>query len=219
MFWSHRVEGVNGAGRWRGRRERVLLHHLQSLHRTVCDRRAQFNEAVFLVFSPPSPQMALLFLLLLPCTLCSRLCAYLPFSYPLTSVSSLTAHFLLPPHPTLPFQYLCAPISLRWIIAPRTALPTQVQIMSLPRERCYLSRARLSKVLISVTVITDEHASRRVIEGGMPAIVILDTLNWIFPQLHIIYLAFCLQPPVEILSFSFTLKLIPLLFLAHFTDE
>lgn len=114
------MERVKGAGRWRetrGRRETVLLHHLQSLYRTVCDRRAQFNEAVFLVFSsppcsPPSPQMApsstplllfLLFLLLpslLPCTLRSRLCAYLPFSYLLTSVSSLTAHFLSP-HPPL----------------------------------------------------------------------------------------------------------------------
>lgn len=110
---------VNVAGRWsetRGRREKVLLHHLQSLYRTECDRRAQFNEAVFLVFSPPSPQMALLLFLLillfllfllpllpppLPCTLPSRLCAYLPFSYLLTCVSSLTAHFLLPPPPRI----------------------------------------------------------------------------------------------------------------------
>lgn len=183
------MERVKGAGRWRetrGRRETVLLHHLQSLYRTVCDRRAQFNEAVFLVFSsppcsPPSPQMApsstplllfLLFLLLpslLPCTLRSRLCAYLPFSYLLTSVSSLTAHFLSPPPPrSTRIQYLCAPISPRWIIAPRTAQPTQVQIMSLPREHCCLSRARPSKVLLSSTVITVEHSSSRVVERETP---------------------------------------------------
>lgn len=55
-------------------------------------------------------------------------------------------------------QNLCAPISPRWIIAPRTAQPTQVQIMSLLREHCCLSRARPLKVLISVTVTTDEQA-------------------------------------------------------------
>lgn len=49
---------------------------------------------------------------LLPCTLRSCLCAYLPFSYLLTSVSSLTAHFFVAPHPPPPY-----PISLRFYLS------------------------------------------------------------------------------------------------------
>lgn len=122
----------------------------------------------------PSPQMALLFLCPPPLSLPTPL--HSVFSPLRLSALFISAHFcfifdgsLFAPTPSsldclTRIQYLCVPISPRWIIALRTAQPMQVQIMSLPRGRCCLSRARPSKVLISVTALTDEHGSRHVIE-------------------------------------------------------
>lgn len=121
-----------------------------------------------------SPQMALLFLCPPPLSLPTPL--HSAFSPLRLSVFFISAHFcfifdgsLFAPTPSsldclTRIQYLCVPISPRWIIALRTAQPMQVQIMSLPRGRCCLSRARPSKVLISVTALTDEHGLRHVIE-------------------------------------------------------
>lgn len=144
---------------------------------TVSNQRAQFNEAAFLVFSyPPVPVSpngsplplpsssissyssalcVLAFALICPFHICSLLFHLwrLTFRSDPSSLECLTR-----------IQYLCVPISPRWIIALRTAQPMQVQIMSLPRGHCCLSRARPSKVLISVTALTDEHGSRHVIE-------------------------------------------------------
>lgn len=117
------VERVNRAGRWsetRGRREKVLLHHLQSLYRTLCDRRAQFNEAVFLVFSappcsPPSPQMALLFHFSSPARCVLAFALICPFH-----ICSLLFHlwrltFCCLPHPApppSPASNICVLLSL-----------------------------------------------------------------------------------------------------------
>lgn len=123
---QYRTARVNKEGRCRGDREneedtgKVLLYYLQSLYyQTVSDQRAQFNEAVFLVFSHPlfaSPQMPPL-PFLPPSSFISlffslSLCVYLPFSYLFTSVSSFdgSLRFLLtlgsPGSPSL-----CLPIS------------------------------------------------------------------------------------------------------------
>lgn len=100
--------------RWRGLMNRADGHRegfVVPSSKSVSDQRAQFNEAVFLVFSHPlftSPQMPLLFLCRPPLSLSTSLysvfslflCAYMPFSYLFTSVSSLTALFSLSPSPS-----------------------------------------------------------------------------------------------------------------------
>lgn len=137
---------------------------------TVSNQKAQFNEAAFLVFSyPPVPVSpngsplslpssstsfyssalcVLAFVLICPFHICSLLFHLWRLTFR-SNPSSLDCSTRI--------QYLCVPISPRWIIALRTAQPMQVQIMSLPREHCCLSRARPSKVSISVAAITDEH--------------------------------------------------------------
>lgn len=164
------VERVKEGARWRERRGHEEGFVAPS-SKSVSNQRAQFNEAAFLVFSYPpfpSPQMALLFLWPPP--------LHSAFSPLRLSALFISAHFcfifdgsLFAPTPSsldclTRIQYLCVPISPRWIIAQRTAQPMQVQIMSLPRGHCCLSRARPSKVLISVAALTDEHGSRHVIE-------------------------------------------------------
>lgn len=90
----------------------------------------------------------------------SSFCVYLPFSYLLTSVSSLTALFVrLAPFPIA----LCSLSAPRWIIAPRTAQPTQVLIMSLRREPCCSSQEKPSKVKNNIHCIMclQKHMSLR----------------------------------------------------------